>query len=220
MEELLNKWKERHKEKGYSHFINDGIVDQEEWDKTMPKICFLLKEAYIKEDEKEGDLCEWLRNGLLTQMWQRVALYSYCMLNTRENSTPDYYKTYLKFRSNESEMTDCIKKIAVVNVKKSNGNKRSSWAKLFNVAKEDEGLLKEQINAISPDIIYCGNTYDLLRLIYSELPKMQDKGAEVLNINGKNVTVINYWHPISTKISEKDKCEEISKYLRQLLSCK
>ena len=58
-QEQLNKlffsWKEKHKAKGYENFIRDGIIDYDAWgNQTTPKVCYFLKEAYIKDKPFEA----------------------------------------------------------------------------------------------------------------------------------------------------------------------
>ena len=53
--ELFLRWK---LERGYQHFISDGILDEAEWNKQKYKILFVLKEA--NWENGNADLCEFL----------------------------------------------------------------------------------------------------------------------------------------------------------------
>ena len=65
-EVLFNKWSANRQ-----GFVSDGVVDEDSYLNSMPKIMFLLKEV---NDRKGGgwDLREFLRNGARSQNWDNV----------------------------------------------------------------------------------------------------------------------------------------------------
>ena len=67
------------------------------------------------------------------------------------------------------EPIQMLKESAYVNIKKYSGKKTSNQKDLENIAQNDRGLLKEQIDdVLNPDIILCGNTRHYLGFIYGE----------------------------------------------------
>lgn len=63
--ELFNEWKAA---QGYSYFISDGILDENEWNKQDYKILFVLKEA--NWEGGNTDLCEFLLSEASPTYWK------------------------------------------------------------------------------------------------------------------------------------------------------
>ena len=201
-EALFERWK---KEDGGNHFICDGIVNPDEWFKQKTKICFLLKEAYTSEDG--FCLNEWLDKDetCIKKTWKSVSLWVDGILKTDETTVPSYLESNNLSRKSRH---DLIKKIAAINIKKSDGERKSDWYNLVEYAERDKEKLKEQIKLINPDVIVCGSTYDFLRIIYGTeynkdkkkliketgiLPDdIDDKGYFIME---DKTIVIKYYHP-------------------------
>ena len=197
---LMNEWSENHYSKRLRNFISDGAVNADVYEKSSPKICFFLKEAYSKNDNGDWCLTDWLNNGALTRMWSAVAEWTYGIRNT--TTTNICPKPHLA----SQEKTDLLKSIAVVNIKKSNGNVKSDYADLLDYAKTDLKFLKRELDILKPDVIVCGNNSSLLRLIYGA--KIQDENrissgglidADFMRKNGfafiDSQIIIDYYHP-------------------------
>ncbi len=200
--EFLDEWKREDKGK---HFIRDGIVNVDRWFEQKTKICFLLKEAYTEEDDFR--LNEWLNNDekSVINTWLSVSLWVDGILKTNENLIPEYHKSN---KLNKKAKHNLLQKIAVINIKKSNGMPKSDWYDLVEYAIRDKDKLKKQLEFIKPDVIVCGNTYDFLRVIYgTEYDKKKKKlvkgtGAipEDTTDKGYFITedktiVLKYYHP-------------------------
>ena len=206
--DIFEKWENKYKGRS---FVFDGIIDENEWSKQNPKICFLLKEAYTEDKENyfKWSLSKWLnkdKNSVINT-WNTVALWTYGILNTTESEIPGYPdQNYF----DKGKKHDILKKISAVNVKKVDGVKKSNWYDLKNYAEADRSLLREQIDKINPDVIVCGKTFDFLRIIYGasynekkncvddngEI-KYSDKGYVIFtnkNTN-KRIIVVAYYHP-------------------------
>ena len=194
LEQLFKEWEKCNLNNGYSHFITDGIVNDCVWSQQKVKICFFLKEAYLSDNDKNNGL-KWnivkdtLNNGIIKRMWHSVSEWTYGILNTTETTMPVYRKlTY-------EEKCDALRKIAVVNVKKSDGKSNSTWDNLVDVVNCNKGFIKQEIEIIAPNILICGNNASLLRLIY------EDKLTELEELRRKhycwidNLLIIDFYHP-------------------------
>lgn len=117
LDKLMEEWKKKHKNKGYKHFISDGIVCEEKWNsQATPRVCFFLKEAYTNEEE--FDLTKHLHKENPWTMWKKTAIWTQAIHNAFSGKTVEYNDGIL--RANEKQ---AIESIAVVNIKKSNGEK-------------------------------------------------------------------------------------------------
>lgn len=195
---LMEEWNENHRSIGLINFISDGAVNADVYEGSSPKIVFFLKEAYSKTNES-WSLTKWLDNGAMTKMWGNVAEWTYGIQNTSVNVLP--HKPQL---TNE-EKTQLLKSIAIVNVKKSNGNLSSDYEDLLCYAETDSAYLKRELDILNPDIIVCGNNSSLLRVIYGA--EVQEKkvsadgliDVDFMKRNGyayvENKIIIDYYHP-------------------------
>lgn len=199
-ENLMFKWKEAHAAKGWHSFISDGAVNAKIYEASSPKICFFLKEAYSRSDNDSWSLTKWLADGAMTRMWGAVAEWSYGLMHTT--------KTYIPAKPNlsTSEKTKLLHSVAIVNVKKSNGNVRSDYDDLLKYAIVDKDNLKQELDILKPDVIVCGNNSSLLRLLYGASIDRKGRVAtdgqidyEFMQKNGfvlvGNQIIIDYWHP-------------------------
>lgn len=196
---LMQEMATEHRKMGWSNFISDGAVNPDVYETSKPKIAFFLKEAYSKSDDGGWSLTNWLNNGAMTRMWGAVAEWTYGIKNT--TATSILPKPSL---SNE-EKTELLKSVAIVNVKKSNGNVSSDYTDLLRYAETDCTYLKQELDLLSPDIIVCGNNSSLLRLLYGASirnGKVTSEGiidADFMRENGyafagKQI-IIDYYHP-------------------------
>ena len=80
-------------------------------------------------------------------MWNRVAFMTTSILNS------------LGFKT---DIDNALSKIAVINIKKSEGVSKSDlYGDIVNYLIEDKELLKKQIELVNPDILVCGRTFDI-----------------------------------------------------------
>ena len=158
-----DEWKSRHQEKGLSKFIYDGIVNENLWANADKKITFFLKEAYLREDVSEGNLCGFLNKWSVWRMWKVVSDWIYALQNVTVNTIPAFHL----FDYNNSEASsERVRSIAVVNIKKSEGQTSSDYNDLMNFAENDSDMIQRQIAEINPEIIVCGNTGYYFEIVY------------------------------------------------------
>ena len=189
MESLFQEWEAAHKQKGYERFIRDGIVSPKDWyGQPTPKICYLLKEA--RRDVEGYNLVEDLQASGPWQMWKKVAVWTEAIFQAfGDGKEYDQERIQTNIRQN-------INRIAVINVKKSNGQSKSDYQELKKYAKEDRVFLRRELDIINPDIIVCGYTSHCLRVILGDDWKNNKTDMTLFGEwNGK--LVIDYYHPAS-----------------------
>ncbi|MBQ8027208.1 MAG: hypothetical protein IJ261_03725 [Clostridia bacterium] len=179
----LDKWFERHREKGYKKFIYDGIVNEDEWEKSDVKVCFFLKEAYLLGSEESADLCRWLDQGLNKRMWHTVADWIFALESVTDSSIPSF--DFIP--KSDSEETARIKSCAIINIKKSDGKPNSEKNDLLDFLKEDSDLIREQFEEIKPEIIVCGNTAYFFQIAFGA--EVNSKGSLISNAKYNGVEI-------------------------------
>ena len=199
-DKLFKEWKNKELSGTINHrgsvFIRDGVVCPEIWFSSEIRPLFLLKEAY--GGQADWDLCKdhILSERKTGKMWNRVAQWTKGIMTT----TVDEIPAYSKYKCSTLNKNDDLKKIAVVNVKKSDGNKNSDLKTLDKYAEYDKKQLMQQLEICDPTIIICGYTGTPLDIITSETKQNIRKNWNEnlyyhMTLNGHDVIVIDYWHP-------------------------
>lgn len=189
LEDLMNIWEATHKSQGYQRFIRDGIVCQEQWvSQSTPKVCFFLKEARTS-NEAGYNLTKDLKESPPWRMWKKVAIWTQAVHDAFQGKV-EYNNERL--RSNEKA---AINSIAVVNVKKSNGNSSSDYNDLEKYTKDDRAKLKRELELINPDVIICGNNFSLLKKFVLKGELSCDNTEDNMIAMWKNTLIIDYYHP-------------------------
>lgn len=198
-EELILEFKQNklHKEQPYINI--DGIVNSKEWFKQEKKILFILKEAYhsdktLTEYNLIQELSEYNPWG---KIWQNVGKWSYGIRNTNEESIPDFAPFEDMAKDEVMKMlNDEINKIAVINIKKSNGKSKSDYDDLWKYAKDDKELLKKQIKLIKPNTIVCCSTFEYFNyIIDNEIDKKDNHCANWFYYTNDGTLVLDFYHP-------------------------
>ncbi len=122
-------------------------------------------------------------------MWRKVAIWTQAIYNAFNDNICEYDDEVL--RSKEKAIID---RIAVVNVKKSNGGSESEYEDLKKYAIEDRLEIKRELEIIQPDIIVCGNNLSLLKLVLGEELQNDDTWDNMLAL-WKDTLVLDYYHP-------------------------
>ena len=216
MPKLLAEWKnaahiyDRQNNPRADIFISDGIAHPENWFEQEIRPLFVLKEAYDNSGEhKDWDEVKWfLTNGeigsgnkhgkIKRTTWQTLCRWSSYLFGNSYDIEPTW--------ENES-----LRKIALINIKKYGGDKKSSDNDLRKHAEKHGDFIYKQINLIKPTIIICGYTGWLLDIVWEKIPEFNGGIRERKNqINGRvynvpgmdNVKLIDFWHPSawSTKV--------------------
>ena len=192
LEKLFDEWAKKHAEKlsteapyfmpeqeePYSGFVRDGIINLESWKKQKVRICFILNEPGGRlgmDHYPDGfDLAaEWNERGSFSKFMFKLCVWTKAIQDAFV--PPVTYK-----KSDVSNMRDeLIRSIAVVNIKKSDGQRKSDFERLFNFAVEDAEELKRELEILNPNIIICGENLKFLREPYvPRPPKKKPADAE------------------------------------------
>lgn len=132
IEELFAVWKntEHHTNE---IFVEDGVVCPEKWFASEVRPLFLVKEAY-------GGNNGWsylIKDDFIEGIWRSISLWTKGLLNTNAEHLYVYNPNDAEFDKFNNEY---IKSIAVVNVKKSKGEKSSDYEDILNYAKLDKNF--------------------------------------------------------------------------------
>lgn len=144
-----------------------------------------------------GEICT--KKGIYQRKWRLCGIILHGVLPL-QGIRPDLYGQFNDniceyddevLRSKEKEIID---RIAVVNVKKSNGGSESEYEDLKKYALEDRLEIKRELEIIQPDIIVCGNNLSLLKLVLGEELQNDDTWDNMLAL-WKDTLVLDYYHP-------------------------
>ena len=217
LEKLFDKWAEKHEKKisnaepysvpheaPFGKLVRDGIVNPDKWSIQEPKICFIMPEAGGYTDNEKfpqgHDLAaQWNEKGCFTKLMFKFAVWVQAVYDSIFDPVPYVKKPILDQRH------DLIRAIAVVNVKKSDGQLKPDYAVAKNFALEDATELRKEIELINPDVILCCNTFRMLtgkkpeeeskrkreRVFYHEELTKGSKGA----YRWGDKLIMEFWHP-------------------------
>lgn len=194
---LFDKWKKE----GYKHelyqkegnrFSDDGIVDYIEWEKSKPRILFLLREDYSKDGDYEPCWGITVGNKPFSKniaRWRGIIKELYKDANKQ-------------LTIDNIELPKGINDIALVEVKKLNeGNSSTPYKVVMEWGEEDKIFIKEQIEIINPDIIFCCSTGDAYadhlynNNEWESLFKMDIASKKYRSYKDYNRLIIDFYHP-------------------------
>lgn len=234
MEDILEKynlWNRQLKKEYNSLFPNadytifDGVVFPEHYATSPLKIMFLNREPY-DEDWTEYDLAEALRKELVSktkpifgyQPKLRLRLKEYlCVMQLLETGElMSISDDELLNRVNELTQTDklyyeMMPSVAYVNVKKSDGIKKSYIPNLRKYTVQGQSILKKQIEYFNPSIILAGNVVDgvlgrddlITELGWGDNLYSPEGRSKIriyqLQINNQLYPIVDMYHPSATQ---------------------
>ena len=188
LQKLYNKYKDLENDK--NEFTWDGPSNWEKWENQLPKILFLLKEARAEFQPCVPNQIIENKTGRNMARW-RFAIQK---LYERPN-------VVIQYPINTEEIENSFDNITIVEIKKINeGRGKSDTKEIINYARKDKDLLKEQIDALNPQIIICcgSGTSDAYDLIYDETYQINEELIQIGNKkcwNLNNRLVIDFYHP-------------------------
>jgi hypothetical protein len=132
------------------NFVYDGVVDEETYLATDKKVLFLLKEA----NKFSGDLKDVILGSKRRSTWDNIYRWTFGIQNIeKEIPWKELAKVDLEKRS------ECLKSIAIMNLKKYSGGHTADNSLVAKIAKEDQSFLKKQFSLYNADIVIaCGVT--------------------------------------------------------------
>lgn len=218
LEKLFDKWAQKHEKKlssgkpylvehepPYGGFVRDGIIDPENWDKQKLKICFILNEAGGYNDRAvypEGhDLAaEWKEKGCFTKLMKNMVVWIQAV---HDAFIPpiDYDKGRIMSKQHE-----LIRSIAIINIRKSDGQVKPNFKELKNFSHTDAAEIRKELEIISPDIIFTCNNFKNLSGKRPENSTPRSKRqwvfyddeidvAERRSFKWEDALILNLWSP-------------------------
>lgn len=182
MDALFHEWRER---RGKPFFSNDGILIQEAWERSSPKIAFLLKESNDQFYEIRGKAFKPGPGSSSPLFWRNLNMWAYTVAQFYSGSTPTFEEAYKR-------KEDLLQHVAYVNLKKTAENRsRSVHSDLQAYVDEDWHLIERQLALINPDIIFCCGTY---RYVAKHL-RLAHLGNGVYRREDNQMLVIDFYHP-------------------------
>lgn len=199
---LFEEWKKSDPcfEKG---FVSDGVVDEEAFRAAPRRIVYLLKEVNDEVD-LVWVLCEFLREGGRGYTWDNITRWTEGILDRGIDWAE------LKIIT-EERRKETLRKIAVVNLKKTPGGSSASIKSIQAAARRDRERIEEQLSLYDPDYIICCGTgvgdIFLQDVLQKEPPFWQETSFERLGYRigyrqEKGPLIISYWHPQARKKME------------------
>lgn len=199
IEKLFNEWENQEHHKG-KIFIRDGVINPEVFYSSDFRPLFLLKEAYGK-DESNNDIAKEHNINFgedckqKNSTWPNISRWIYAMLNTTKEKPAEYTELDC-FTDKKNEY---LQKMAVVNIKKSNGFSITIPKNLNFYVVKDRKKIKKQIELINPTIIVCGNTLSRFKKILSLDKKyntqFKEKHFAWIEHSGNKILVLDCYHP-------------------------
>ncbi|MBS1666725.1 MAG: hypothetical protein JST58_05045 [Bacteroidetes bacterium] len=195
--DLFERWEDSTIDFENYEFTWDGIVcsNEEEWNKwknSPIKILFLLKETFGGYHPMNTATL-----NISKPFSYNIALWSY-VIDTifRERKLLTEVPSIKKLKPDTTS-------IAIVEVKKCNQERSESVnSDIINYAKRDRSYLKEQIDLISPQVVFCCSTIDSYDIIYEDSPEdilLAREGNVKCWKQSNNRLIVDFYHPSYNK---------------------
>lgn len=185
LQNIHKTWKERlHTEK--SGYVVDGVLNHELYKSSMPKICFLCKEAnYRGIDMVDSTL--WYSEGGFGQFSSRLQEWAHGIL--------EGFPAIQRITYDQKRIS--LLKTAIVNVKKTGGLGVADDEVIAEHALAHGDLLRLQLHEIKPNIIILGvSTQRTRSALFPEVVWAQSGYyCDIANWNG--IKLIDFYHPSS-----------------------
>ena len=180
-------------------FIRDGVVCPELWFAQRTRPLFLLKEAYNGDGDWDLAGDHLLTSDSASRMWRRVSRWTYALLNT----TAEELAPYDPGLDVSKYGNEYLRRIAVVNVKKSGDKNSSNMDEIRSYAWFDAQRLWKQLSLCDPTVIVCGYTGSALaRQMLDEWNRYVDDFIQVTPIEYKRVLAEEQMLKLQQKIAE------------------
>ena len=244
MENILeyNKWEDKLWAlydsifKDASYTIKDGVIFPDKYASTPFKVMIMNREAYDKGHESyslnQDGIAKEIGEEIVPfkdQITLRSHLRQYLSLihllsNKGFNEVSEKEVIDFVNQSDNDDLVYYLSDAAYINIKKSDGKKRSVRSDLKEYAKKGIEVLKEQIRFCNPSVILGGD------VCYNIIDNLFDWGEELyggdgynpvkiyeLVIDGKSYPFIDMFHPSRTQnYKDGDEKESMSMYFLEL----
>ena len=222
--------------KDASYTIKDGVIFPDKYASTPFKVMIMNREAYDKGHESyslnQDGIAKEIGEEIVPfkdQITLRSHLRQYLSLihllsNKGFNEVSEKEVIDFVNQSDNDDFVYYLSNAAYINIKKSDGKKRSVRSDLKEYAKKGIEVLKEQIRFCNPSVILGGD------VCYNIIDNLFDWGEELyggdgynpvkiyeLVIDGKSYPFIDMFHPSRTQnYKDGDETESMSMYFLEL----
>ena len=182
LERLFDEWTKKHEEKisqeapylmphepPFGGFVRDGIVNLDVWKKQKLRICFLMNEASGYTDREKFPngtdvAAEWNEKGAFTKFMFKVAVWTKAVHDAFAAPTTYSKKEIIVKRETDgrSMADDLIRSIAIVNLKKSDGQKKTDLEHVKRFATNDAEEIRRELDLIKANVIICCGNFSAL----------------------------------------------------------
>lgn len=170
-------------------FVQDGIINEIEYEKTSPKILFIAKEPNNPE-QKPGDFRQWWQKEIYYTFSYRISEWAYGIINN--------FPPFDSIRENKENAHKALQQIALMNIKKTGGGGSCSGGVVIEHYNQNGYYLQKQIEIIAPEIIIlCLSWNQVVRDgLFGKLVWVKS-GYDINVAKWNNAKLIDFYHPSS-----------------------
>jgi len=195
-----------------------GVVDEEAYLRSNPRIVFVLKEPHT--DRVGFSIPERLNANVNRgskgfekswgYTWNQAGIWAYAVHNG--------FKSYDELRKS-AIIAEGVRTIGMTNLKKTGGGPVAIPRQIKDAARTDVNLWRRELEIMDPELIICGRTYknitsNLGTGCNNRLPEINGRTYHyaLWEINGHKTVILEFRHPANRK--NRDETLEL---LRQLM---
>ncbi len=193
--ELFEKWSASRK-----GFVADGVVDEESYLNSSPKIMFVLKEVN-DPDGGNWDLREFLRDGAKLRKRDSSPTFDNItrwIVGIQSTEREINWEEIERVTNNQRKRY--LRSICAINLKKLPGGHTTDNDALSQIVKEDKDFIYKQFEIYHPDlVICCGSIVSELLHKVVKLPQMSEPKETTRGIRYHEYEIrkhiVSYSHP-------------------------
>ena len=196
-------------------YIQDGIVNIENWRKQQIRPLFIGKEAYYNGENTNWAIKNWLDDTpedacrASPRTWQTTAYTSFGLQHGFENYSS------IPWPHEDTRVIDALRTIAFINVGKLGGDTTTSWNRLDTLYRQNALILHDQIEFYQPNVIIGWSTLDFFekdeafksRFAKDQIDKMNFGAVDYWLTNGK--IFIDAYHPAYLGVTQSNYVDSI-----------
>lgn len=212
-------------EKLYAEYCPDkmiipcGVVDEETYLVSKPRIVFLLKEPHSRKAGWSivGGLRRQVQRGLTGHPFERGYAYTWVQAGVWAYAILNAFKSYRELKKPLFRAKG-IQAIGMTNLKKTGGGATSDREIIREHAKREVDLWRQELEIMEPDLVICGNTYhDVVgNLELTKVQLLNHNGTpyfySLWNFGAHKTIILDFWHP-----ARRGNRDETLKLLEQLI---
>lgn len=207
----------------------DGIVHEATFEKMPLKLAFLLKDTNSNDgkgvrpenpmDWPYRDWLEYKQSVMPTETpapkerrfygktFNKLTMWAESFFCASEGKEKMKFEEFEKsFLASEEAKRNALRKIAIVNIKKTWGTSSITNNDLTKYLEYEgvQGILERELEIIQPNVVICGNTYWLVKdkFIGKEDELTLSNGNRVKYFQWKGIKFLEFYHPANRKKTE------------------